>query len=184
MTMIDESQQIDSTENILQLDDYVSFDWRDGQEISFLNLDRCLRQSCALNHVTNNETILGISLMHNYLLHMPEFVSDYTNLIELNVSHNELSHMEFVLYRPLNKNQLSESYWDEYLKTNSNYPPTGKIYYTKGDICRTIYDLTATSLTQNPDIGKRSKVSSFFSSKQIIRFFLVTHISTISSSIS
>jgi len=89
---------MNSTDNILQLNDYLSLHDRD---MNFLNLDRCLRQPYIINTISNNETIGGISLVDKYLIQMSNFVSDYTNLIELNVSHNELNNTEFILYRPL-----------------------------------------------------------------------------------
>jgi Leucine-rich repeat (LRR) protein len=71
----------------------------DYQERNFLNLDRCLIQPYTIDQFLNNETITGISFSHNYLIGIPSFVSDYTNLIELDGSHNELHNSEFLLYR-------------------------------------------------------------------------------------
>src|SRR5689334_379390 len=85
----------------INLPDYLSL----HQDIYFLNLDRCLRQPYTINNISNNETIGGISLSYNYLLQMPNFVSDYINLIELNASHNDLYNTEFLLYRTLNDNE-------------------------------------------------------------------------------
>ena len=116
MTTIDK-QQKNSSENILQLDNYLSLQRIHGHNINFLNLDRCLiQQPYHINDIFNNEKIGGISLSNNYLLHMPTFVSNYTNLIELNISHNELNNTEFILYRPLND---SECYSNENSKNNS-----------------------------------------------------------------
>ncbi|CAF2893519.1 unnamed protein product [Rotaria sp. Silwood2] len=79
-----DKQQINSTDNILQLYDYLSLYRKDGREINFLNLDRCLRQPYIINDISNNESIDGVSVTHNYLIQIPPFVSNYTNLIELN----------------------------------------------------------------------------------------------------
>jgi len=79
----------------------------DYQERNFLNLDRCLIQPYTIDQFLNNETITGISFSHNYLIDIPSFVSDYTNLIELDGSHNELHNSEFLLYRNLTKTDQS-----------------------------------------------------------------------------
>ncbi|CAF5132125.1 unnamed protein product, partial [Rotaria sp. Silwood1] len=121
-------QQMNSTDHILQFNDYLSVHQNDGHEIKFLNLDRCLRQPYIINDIPNNELIDGISLTHNYLIQMPTFVSNYINLIELNVSHNELHNTDFILYQPLNDNELTESYWNEQLKINSNNQSLDKVY--------------------------------------------------------
>jgi len=107
---------MNSTDNILQLNDYLSLH---DHGTNFLNLDRCLQEPYIINNISNHETITGISLTHNYLIQMPNFVSDYTNLIELNVSHNELYNAEFILYRSLND---SESYWSENISSQNSRP--------------------------------------------------------------
>ncbi|CAF3930911.1 unnamed protein product [Adineta steineri] len=91
----------------------------DNHDTSFLNLDRCLRQPYVIENIPNIESIGTILLIDNYLIQMPVFVADYINLIELNVSHNELNNAEFILYKPLNDNELTQSYWDEKLKTTT-----------------------------------------------------------------
>ncbi len=122
---------MNSTDNILQLNDYLSLHRIHDRDMNFLNLDRCLRQPYIINTISNNETIGGISLVDNCLIQMPTFVSDYTNLIELNVSHNELNNTEFILYRSLNDNELTESFWNEKLKINSTDQSSRKIDHSK-----------------------------------------------------
>ena len=96
-----------STARILQLDNYVSPRRIQDQNIHSLNLDGCLKQPYTINPISNNENIGTISLAGNYLIQIPSFVSDYTNLLELNVSHNELHNTEFLLYRSSDLNTSS-----------------------------------------------------------------------------
>ncbi|CAF4852690.1 unnamed protein product, partial [Rotaria sp. Silwood2] len=157
-----DKQQINSTDNILQLYDYLSLYRKDGREINFLNLDRCLRQPYIINDISNNESIDGVSVTHNYLIQMPTFVSNYTNLIELNVSHNELNNTDFILHKPLNDNELTESYWNEQLKMNSNDPSFKNINSFQGGNCGTNEktddnEQTKVSSTKNTNYGKHSK---------------------------
>ncbi|UJR31243.1 hypothetical protein I4U23_018745 [Adineta vaga] len=79
-----------SLEHVLPLNNYLSFHRIENHQINYLNLNRCLRQPYVIDPISNPETIEGISLKKNFLIQMPTFVSDYTNLIDLNVSHNEL----------------------------------------------------------------------------------------------
>ncbi|CAF3576209.1 unnamed protein product [Rotaria sordida] len=167
-------QQINSIDNILELNDYLSFYRNDGREINFLNLDRCLRQPYIINDISDNQLINGISLSHNYLIQMPIFVSNYTNLIELNVSHNELNNTDFILYKPLNDNELTESYWNQQLKINSNNQSFKKIYDFKEGNCRinektNNNEQTKVLSTKNTNSGKHSKSSTSLSTKQISR---------------
>ena len=113
-----------STDGVLQLDTHVSLRRVQNDRIHFLNLDRCLRQPCTISAVSTPETITSLSLAKNYLLRMPMFVSDYTNLIELNVSHNEFNNAEFVLHRALNEDELSESYRTERLSGITKESPS------------------------------------------------------------
>ena len=123
-----DEQQIDFNRNVLQLDDYLSLYRTHGHEIYFLNLDRCLRQPFIINDSSNTEAIGGISLTHNCIIQMPVFVSNYGNLIELNASFNELSNVDFILYGPLNENELTELNWDEKPKANSYNSISQKTY--------------------------------------------------------
>ena len=115
-----DNQERNSIDNILQLSDYLSIHRIHDHDIQFLDLDRCLRQPYVINDISNNQTIAGISLAYNYLIQMPIFICTYPNLIELNVSHNELNNVEFILYEPLNDDELNESYWKETIKIKSN----------------------------------------------------------------
>ncbi|CAF3746536.1 unnamed protein product [Rotaria sp. Silwood1] len=167
-------QQMNSTDHILQFNDYLSVHQNDGHEIKFLNLDRCLRQPYIINDIPNNELIDGISLTHNYLIQMPTFVSNYINLIELNVSHNELHNTDFILYQPLNDNELTESYWNEQLKINSNNQSLDKVYSFIEDTSRKNEktdnnEQTKVLSTKNTNYGKHSKPSTPLSTKQISR---------------
>lgn len=92
---------MDSNENILDLNDYLS-----PQDDHFLNLDRCLQQPYTINSQLNNETITKISLTNNYLIEIPNFISNYINLIELNISHNELYNGEFLLYQSSDSHEI------------------------------------------------------------------------------
>ncbi|CAF3320775.1 unnamed protein product [Rotaria socialis] len=161
-------KRMNSTDNILQLNDYISVHRHDGSDRHFLNLDRCLRQPYTINHVSNNETIAGISLMYNYLIQIPTFVSDYTNLVELNASHNELSDTEFILYRSLDDNELTESYWDDFFKINSNYQGPENPYSVNREHCRTNEQTKGLS-ANTANIGKHSKPPTPSPNKQIPR---------------
>ena len=85
--------------NIVSLDRYLSIRQVENQQVNYLNLHRCLRQNYTIESISNPESVAGISVAGNYLIQMPKFASDYTNLIELNGSHNELNTIEWILYR-------------------------------------------------------------------------------------
>ena len=90
---------LSTKEDRVNLTDYLSMEHRHGIEMFYLNLDRSIKQSDSTEPLTDNESIQGISLTHNYLLQMPNFVADYTNLIEINANFNELYQLEFLLYQ-------------------------------------------------------------------------------------
>lgn len=88
----------------VNLTEYLSMEHRYGADMYYLNLDRSIKQSDLVEPLLDNESVQGISLAHNYLLQMPNFVADYTNLIEIDASFNELYEIEFLLYQSLNEN--------------------------------------------------------------------------------
>ncbi|CAF0920082.1 unnamed protein product [Adineta ricciae] len=85
--------------NTVSLDSYLSIRQIENQQVNYLDLHRCLRQNYIIESISNPKSVAGISVAGNYLIQMPNFVSDYTNLIELNGSHNELNTIEWILYR-------------------------------------------------------------------------------------
>lgn len=94
----------------MNLNEYLSlqsFDDHDHQ-MHFLDLHRRLRQVHTIENLTNHQTIAGLSLAQNYLIEIPAFVSDLTNLLELNASENELFDAKFLLYRT-NANEMEYS---------------------------------------------------------------------------
>jgi hypothetical protein len=97
---------IETVEAQLKLRDYVSVQRRHGRDIDYLDLRRVVKQADSVEELTNNESIGGVCLAQNYLLQLPEFVSDYTNLIDLDASHNELYQTEFLLYKSINDGQF------------------------------------------------------------------------------
>ena len=101
---------MNSSEQPFDLKDYLSlrsFDDHDHQ-MHFLDLHRRLRQRYTIQNLTNHQTIAGISLAQNYLIQIPNFVSDLTNLVELNASENGLHDAKFLLYR-VNSNEMEYS---------------------------------------------------------------------------
>ena len=109
---------MNSSNSDLDLNDYLSIDRIRDREIIFLNLNRCLRQPVTIIDITENELISGISLMHNYLINMPNFVSNYMNLIEFNASYNALNDMDFLINRSRDNNELHGLYWNVEPKMN------------------------------------------------------------------
>ena len=85
--------------NTVSLESFLSIRRVENQQVNYLDLQRCLRQNYIIESISNPESVGGISVAGNYLIQMPNFVSDYTNLIELNGSHNELNTIEWILYR-------------------------------------------------------------------------------------
>lgn len=136
MTTISALEMEKANDRILPLNDHLSRQRVDNHHINFLNLDRCLRQPYLINDLDNNEAIGGISLADNYLIQMPTFVSDYTNLTELNGSHNELNDAEFLLYGSWNDSERTESYWNQKLKTYSSDQSLRKIVRPDEINCR------------------------------------------------
>ena len=100
-----------STEQ-LDFNHYLSrrrFDDDNDDQRDFLDLHRRLRQPYTIQTpLINDQTMAGISLAQNYLIESPTFLSDYTNLLELDASENELFDTEFLLYRS-NDNQMESS---------------------------------------------------------------------------
>ena len=85
----------------LKLKDHVSLQHLHGRDIDYLDLKRSFKLSDTIGELKDNESVGGVCLSHNYLFQSPAFVSEYTNLIDVDVSHNELYEAEFLLYKPL-----------------------------------------------------------------------------------
>ena len=96
-----DEQPIETVEAQLKLREYVSVQRRHGRDIDYLDLRRVVKRGDTVEELTNNVSVGGVCLSQNYLFQLPAFVSEYTNLTDVDASHNELYEAEFLLYKPL-----------------------------------------------------------------------------------